>query len=95
MEHNDGKVITGWHCGYCPIPGGIGGAPFFKYQNATKALPHLSSKGNYIISCKGIQNIPTNVRNALNALQYSKINKKSNCIAHQNTIIEEVIDHHL
>lgn len=70
-----------------------GGAPFFKYRNATTALSHLSSKGNDIISCKGIQNIPSNVRNALTVLQYSKINKKSNRIARQNTIIEEVIDH--
>jgi hypothetical protein len=21
----DGKMIKGWHCGYCPIPGGLGG----------------------------------------------------------------------
>ncbi len=93
MEHSDGKVITGWHCGYCPVPSGVGGAPFFKYRNATKALSHLSSKGNDIISCKGTQNIPSNVCNALTVLQYSKIIKKSNRIARQNTIIEEVIDH--
>jgi hypothetical protein len=70
MEDNDGKVISGWRCGYCPVPGGVGDAPFFKYPNATKALSHLSSKGNDIISCKGIKNIPTNVRNALTALQF-------------------------
>jgi hypothetical protein len=40
MEDNDGRVIPGWHCGYCHILGGIGGAQFFKYQNATKALSH-------------------------------------------------------
>ena len=93
MELSDGKVISGWRCGYCPVPGGLGAAPFFKYRNATKALSHLSSKGTDIISCRGMKNIPTNVRNALTALQYSKINKKSDRIARQNTIIEEVMDH--
>ena len=86
MEDNDDKVIPGWHCGYCPIPGGIDIAPFFIFQ-----MPKVGKRKD-IISCKGIQNIPSNVRDALTALQYYKINKKSNHIAHQTTIIEEVID---
>jgi len=93
IENSDGKVITGWRCGYCPIPGGLGSAPFFKYRNATKALSHLSSKGYDIVTCKGIKNIPTNVRNALTALQHAKINKKSHRNAQQNTIVEEIIGH--
>jgi hypothetical protein len=27
----NGNMIKGWHCGYCPIPGGLGAPPFFKY----------------------------------------------------------------
>jgi hypothetical protein len=94
MENNDGKIILGWRCGYSPVPGlGLGGAPFFKYRNATKALSHLSSKSKDIHRCKGFNNIPTNVRNALTALQYSKMNEKSDRVACKNTIIEEVINH--
>ena len=47
---DNGKMIKGWRCGYCPIPA----APFFKYRNATKALSHLSSKGEDIAACKGL-----------------------------------------
>ena len=93
MENNDGKVILGRRCGYCPVRGGLGGAPFFKYRNATKALSHLSSKSKDIHRCKGFNNIPTNVCNALTALQYSKLNEKSDRVARKNTIIEEVINH--
>ena len=53
MVNANGKMIKGWRCGYCPIPGGLGAAPFFKYRNATKALSHLSSKGEDIACCKG------------------------------------------
>ena len=92
--NHDGTVILGWRCGYCPVPGlGLGGAPFYKYRNATKALSHLSSKAKDIQRCKGFNNIPTNVRNALTALQYSKANEKSGRAARKNTIIEEVINH--
>ena len=58
----NGNMIKGWRCGYCPIPGGLGGAPFFKYRNATKALSHLSSKGEDIVACKGYKNVPVNVK---------------------------------
>ena len=92
MENSDGKVITGWRCGYCPIPGGLGSAPFFKYRNATKALSHLSSKSKDIHRCKGYKNIPTNVRHALTALQYLKLNERSDRAARKNTIVEEVIN---
>ena len=95
IANNDGTVILGWRCGYCPRPGLglVGGAPFYKYRNATKALSHLSSKAKDIQRCKGFNNIPTNVRNALTALQYSKVNEKSGRAARKNTIIEEVINH--
>ena len=88
----DGKTIKGWRCGYCPIPGGLGGAPFFKYRNATKALSHLSSKGEDIVACKGFKNVPGNVHNALTALRHEKVNKKTNRALQKNILIEEVID---
>ena len=88
----DGKIIKGWRCGYCPIPGGLGAAPFFKYQNATKALSHLSSKGEDIVTCKGLKNVPANVRNALTALRHEKVNKKTNLALQKNILIEEVVD---
>jgi hypothetical protein len=31
----NGNMIKGWRCGYCPIPGGLGAAPLFKYRNTT------------------------------------------------------------
>ena len=80
----DGKMIKGWRCGYCPIPGGLGAPPFFKYQNATKALFHLSSKGEDIVTCKGLKNVPANVCNARIALRHEKIIKKQ--IAPSNII---------
>ena len=64
MVDADGKMIKGWCCGYCPIPGGLGAATFFKYRIATKALSHLSSKGEDIVACKGLKYVPANVRNA-------------------------------
>jgi hypothetical protein len=88
----DGKMIKGWRCGYCPIPGGLGAAPFFKYRNATKALSHLSSKGEDIVTCKGLKNVPANVRNALTALRHEKVNKKTNRTLQKNILIDEVID---
>ena len=94
MENHDGKVIVGWRCGYCPVPGlGLGGAPFYKYRNATKALSHLSPTSKDIHRCKGYNRIPPNVRNALTALKYSKLNEKSDRAARKNTIREEVITH--
>jgi hypothetical protein len=38
----DGKTIPGWHCNYCLIPGNRGGPRFFKHQNASKSLSHLT-----------------------------------------------------
>ncbi len=70
------KIIPGWRCGYCLIRGGVGPPPFFKYCNATKALSHLSSKGEDIICCKGLRNIPSNVCNSITALKHYKNNKK-------------------
>jgi len=92
IEDDDGKIIPGWRCGYCPIPGGLGPPPFFKYRNATKALSHLSSRGEDIITCKGLKNIPSNVRNALNALKHYKLNQKSERLSRKNTLVEEVSD---
>ena len=88
----NGKTIKGWRCGYCPIPGGLGGAPFFKYRNATKALSHLSSKGEDIATCKGLKNVPGDVCIALNALRHEKANKKTNRTHQKNILIDEVID---
>jgi hypothetical protein len=94
MANHDDTVILGWRCGYCPVPClGIGAAPFYKYRNATKALSQLSSKSKDIHRCKGYKNIPTNVRNALTALQYVRLNERSDRAACKNTIVEEVINH--
>ena len=95
IANNDGTVILGWRCGYCPRPGLglVGGAPFYKYRNATKALSHLSPTSKDIHRCKGYNRIPPNVRNALTALNYSKLNEKSDRAARKNTIREEVITH--
>jgi hypothetical protein len=92
MVDNNGKMNKGWRCGYCPIPGGLGAAPFFKYRNATKALSHLSSKGEDIAACKGLKNVPAEVRNALTALRHEKVNKKSNRALQKNILFEEVVD---
>jgi hypothetical protein len=72
---NDGKTIPGWHCGYCHIPSNHGGSRFFKHCNASKALSHLT-KGEVIVTCAGLWNIPPNVVRALTALMYSKANRK-------------------
>jgi len=92
MFDDNGKMIKGWRCGYCPIPGGLGAAPFFKYRNATKALSHLSSRGEDIAACKGLKNVPVNVRNALTALRHEKVNKKSNRALQKSILLEEVVD---
>ena len=92
VDSDDGKIILGWCCGYCPIPSGLGPPPFFKYRNATKALSHLSSRGEDIITCRGLKNIPSNVRNALNALKLYKLNQKSERLSRKNTLVEEVSD---
>ncbi len=76
VDDSNSKIIKGWRCGYCPIPGGLGAAPFFKYRNATKALSHLSSMGKDIVSCKGLRDIPFNVCNTLTTLRFDKVNKK-------------------
>ena len=86
MFDDNGKIIKGWCCGYCPIPGGLGAAPFFKYRNAMKALSHLSSKEEDIAACKGLKNVPENVRNALNALRHEKVNKKTNRAIQQSIL---------
>ena len=93
IEDDDGMIIPGWRCGYCPVPGGLGPPPFFKYRNATKALSHLSSRGEDIITCRGVKNIPMNVRNALNALKHYKLNQKSERLSRKNTLVKEVSDH--
>ena len=92
MFDDNGKMIKGWRCGYCLIPGGLGAAPFFKYQNATKALSHLSSKGEDIVACKGLKNVPANVCNALTTLRHEKVNKKSNRALQKNILLEEVVE---
>jgi hypothetical protein len=47
MANHDGTVILGWRCGYCPVPGlGIGGAPFYKYRNATKGCTPMWDKND-------------------------------------------------
>ena len=53
---------------------------------------HLSSWGEDIITCKGLKNIPSNVRNALTALMHYKLNQKSDRLSRKNTLIEEVSD---
>ena len=88
----DGKLVKGWGCGYYPIPGGIGGVAFFKYQNVTKALSLLSSTEEEIVACKGYKNVSVNVKNALTALRQKKVNKKTNPTLQKNILIEEVID---
>ena len=85
------KMIKGWHCRYCPIHGGLGAAPFFKYQIATKALSHLSSKGQDIASWKGLMNIPAYVCIALTASRHDKDNKKTNHAIKQNILIDKVV----
>jgi hypothetical protein len=72
---DDGKTVLGWHWGYCHIPGICGGSRFFKHHNASKALSHLM-KGNDIVTCTSLQNIPSNIVHALTALMYSKADRK-------------------
>ena len=55
-EGDNGSLIHGWTCNYCPMPA-RGPPHFFKYLNATKALAHvLRIKGASVSACKG--NIP-------------------------------------
>jgi len=55
-EGDDGSLIHGWTCNYCPMPA-RGPSHFFKHLNATKALAHvLRIKGASVSACKG--NIP-------------------------------------
>ncbi len=86
---DDGKTVPGWHCGYCLIPGNLGGSRFFKHRNASKALSHLM-KGKDIGTCTGLQNIPANVFHALTTLMYSKANRKCDIAVQNNTLHEEV-----
>ena len=76
---DDGKTIPGQRCGYCLIPGNCGGSIFFKHNNASKALSHLT-KGKDILTCSGLQKIPPNVVHALTALMYSKANRKRDIV---------------
>jgi hypothetical protein len=83
------KIILGWRCGYCLIPGNCGGSRFFKHRNASKALSHLT-KGKDIVTCTGLQRIPANVVHALTALKYSKARRKHNIAVQKNNLHEEV-----
>ncbi len=89
IKDDDGKTILGWRCGYCLIPGNRGGSRFFKHHNTSKALSHLT-KGNAIVTCTGLRNIPANVIHALTALKYSKANRKRDIAVQKNTLPEEV-----
>jgi hypothetical protein len=75
LVDDDGKTILGSRCGYCLIPRNCGGSIFFRHRNASKALSHLT-KGEDIVTCSGLQNIPPNVVHALTALMFSKANRK-------------------
>ena len=53
-EEEEGKVVSGWSCVYCPYPA-RGPPKFHKHINATKALAHvLIMKGHNISICKGV-----------------------------------------
>jgi hypothetical protein len=86
---DDGKTIPGWRCGYCLVFGNCGGPRFFKHRNASKALSHLT-KGEDIVTCTGLRNIPANVVHALTALMYSKANRKCDIAVRKNNLNEEV-----
>ncbi len=86
---DDGKTIPGWRCGYCLISSNCGGSRFFKHQNASKALSHLT-KGKDIVTCTGLRTIPPTVVNALTALMYSKANRKCDIAVQKNNLHEEV-----
>jgi hypothetical protein len=79
----------GWRCGYCLIPGNCGGSRFFKQRNASKALLHVT-KGNDIVTCIGLRNIPANVVHALTTLKYSNKNRKHDIAVQKNNLHEEV-----
>jgi hypothetical protein len=89
IEDDDGKIILGWHCGYCLIPGNRGGSRFFKHRNSSKALSPLT-KGKDIVTCTSLQHIPANVVHALTALMYSKANRKRDIAVQKNCLHEEV-----
>jgi hypothetical protein len=89
IEDEDGKTILGWHCAYCLVPGNCGGSRFFKHCTASKALSHLT-KGNNIVTCTGLRNIPQNVVHALTALKYSKANRKCDIAGQRNNLHNEV-----
>ncbi len=89
MIDDGGKIIMGWRCDYCLIPGNPGGSRFFKHCNASKALSHLT-KGKNIVTCTGLQNIPPNVVHALTALKYSKANRKRDITVQRNNLHDKV-----
>jgi hypothetical protein len=89
IEDDDGKIILGWHCGYCLIPGNRGDSRFFKHHNASKALLHLT-KGKDIVTCTSLWHIPANVVLALTTLMYSKANRKGDIAVQKNNLHEEV-----
>jgi hypothetical protein len=89
INDDDGKTIMGWRCNYCLIPGNRGGSRVFKHRNASKALSHLT-KGKDIVTCTGLQNIPSNVVHALTALKYSKANRKHDIAVQRNNLHNEV-----
>jgi hypothetical protein len=89
IKDDDGKIILGWRCGYCLIPGNCGGSRFFKHPNASKALAHLT-KGKDIVTCTGLRHIPANIVHALTTLKYSKANRKRDIAVQKNNLHEEV-----
>jgi hypothetical protein len=89
IKDDDGKIILGWHYGYCLIPGNRGGSRFFKHCNASKALLHLT-KGKDIVTCTGLQRISVKIVHALTALNYSKAKRKHNIAVQKNNLHEEV-----
>ncbi len=89
IKDDDGKIILGWRCGYCLIPGNCDGSRFFKHRNASKALLHLT-KGKEIVTCTGLRHIPANVVHALTALMYPKANRKHDIAVQKNNLYEEV-----
>jgi hypothetical protein len=53
-------------------------------------LCHTLQKGNNIVTCTGLRNIPQNVVHALAALKYSKANRKCDIAVQRNNLHYEV-----
>ena len=51
----NGNMIKGWYCGYCPIPGGLGAAPFLNTKMQQKRFLTFLQRGRTLSLARAVK----------------------------------------